>query len=1394
MTLPATHTANATTPSPGEAGFEIFPWNAKFETGIDVVDAQHRTLVTLLNRMAQQFIDGSTEAQTRQILGELADYAEHHFSTEEAVWLAAFGQDAHLHSHQQSHRAFFEHIAHLQAGQRPFQEVLDDLFGYLSSWLAFHILDSDKRMAKAAQAMKEGLPLAQAHERANEEMRGATATLIQTVLDMYRKISAQALSLMHERHARIQAEQAVGRIQQERDRQQLATELAGQLLAAPLGEIEPALNTLLAHTGEALGVDRALVFQIDATGQRWSGTHGWCRRGIQKLAEDIHRRDMDAHTQWWFTQLQRVGHIRIDRTDRMPPEAATPSRLLRQSGTQSVCAMPLLADQTLLGFMTLDAVRAPRTWSDDDLAWLRLMANLVTSTLLRQRAEQAQRDNLQRFEALFESIADAVVVADDATGTVVSANAQAATLFGRPVAQLVGLHFTQLHPPQIHATEPDKFEQRVNPDTTGAQLHETLIRHADGRDIPVEISSGRRYKQNGKSYQVGVFRDISERNAQQAALVAAERRLNAILNKMPAGVVAADIATGQFYLVNDEFCRMLGYTREELLGKTPAFIHPPEEMARIATEFGRIAQGEVPLAQNITVLRKNGSRFPVDIQPVEFELDGVRTVLGVFIDVTRIHDAMSALQASEARLRTLVNTLPDFVWLKDANGVYLLCNPMFERFFGASEAAIVGKTDHDFVPQALADAFRANDQAAMAANRPRVNEEWVPMADSGRRILLETTKVPIHSADGQLIGVLGIGHDITAQRQLQQDLQEALLFMRETQRIAGTGGWKANPETGVVKWTEEVYHMVEHPLDEPPTLTQGLVYYAPDELPDITADLHNAWTHNQPFVRHCRMHTRTGRPFWAELRCTGRVSTPDGDTLVGTFQDITERKQAEAELEQHRHHLTELVQARTAELALAKEAAETANQAKSTFLANMSHEIRTPLNAIIGFSQILERDQALDSHQQEQVHTIARSGQHLLGLINDILDLSKIEAGRLQLNLSDFNLHLLLDDMAKIFGLRAEAKGLYVQLERGAQVPVQVHGDEGKLRQVLINLLGNAVKFTHTGSITLRAGLASGSLNGQPAQVWLEVEDTGPGISQADQALLFQPFQQAEAGRKSGGGTGLGLSISQRLLHLMGGTIQLRSTPGQGTCFHVQLPLPGVQATEPLHPRTLADNLAHARLAPGSAPVRVLVVDDLPDNRRLLHDVLTPAGFSVLQAANGVEALALFEQHAPHVVLMDMRMPVMDGYEATRRIKASASGAHTPVVAVTASALEDDRQAILDCGVDAYMSKPVEPARLFGKLQQLLHLHYESPAGQQPEGHHTTTLSPERIQASVHAGLRQRMCQALEQGDMAQLNGHLAQLLTQEPTVAEALLKLANDFEYDVLQQLLACPGNESKP
>ena len=267
---------------------------------------------------------------------------------------------------------------------------------------------------------------------------------------------------------------------------------------------------------------------------------------------------------------------------------------------------------------------------------------------------------------------------------------------------------------------------------------------------------------------------------------------------------------------------------------------------------------------------------------------------------------------------------------------------------------------------------------------------------------------------------------------------------------------------------------------------------------------------------------------------------------------------------------------------------------------------------------------------------------------------------------------------------------------------------------------------------------------------------------------------------------------SQRLLRLMGGDIGLRSTPGHGSCFRAHLPLAVAPEAEPARQRDPGLHATQVQLAVGSPTVRVLVVDDIPDNRRLLHDMLQPAGFTILQAQNGAEALALFEQYAPDAVLMDMRMPVMDGYEATRRIKATPRGAHTPVIAVTASALEDDRQAIFDSGVDAYLSKPVVPLQLFAQLQELLHVHYQAPAEEPAVQHTAGDLNPASLQTQVPPDLRHGMCAALSQGDMARLNQCIAALATTEPTLAQGLQRLANDFAYDTLEQLLACANHES--
>jgi signal transduction histidine kinase/CHASE1-domain containing sensor protein/DNA-binding NarL/FixJ family response regulator len=472
---------------------------------------------------------------------------------------------------------------------------------------------------------------------------------------------------------------------------------------------------------------------------------------------------------------------------------------------------------------------------------------------------------------------------------------------------------------------------------------------------------------------------------------------------------------------------------------------------------------------------------------------------------------------------------------------------------------------------------------------------------------------------------------------------------------------------------------------------------------------------------------------------------------------------------------------------IARRAAEKANQAKSAFLSNMSHEIRTPLNAIIGFGAVLQRDTSLTPVQARQVQTVNRSSRHLLNLINDILDISKIEAGQLSLNISDFALHDLLDDLELMFRSRAEAMGLAINVERMDNVPQYVKGDEGKLRQVLVNLLGNALKFTESGGVGLRIRAdAAGSRTGGPGEdlhLRFEVEDSGCGISEEALGQIFKPFQQADNGVKAGG-TGLGLAISRALIQLMGGTITVKSTVGKGSCFFFHITVqPAEQADKP----SAAVTPQVTGIAPGTGPWRILVVDDQPENRMLLHDLLQPVGFEIKEAANGAEALTLFEKWAPHAVLMDMRMPVMDGYEATRRIKSTPKGRVTPVIAVTASAFEDNRSDIQNAGTDAFIRKPFRPEEMFEALKHALGITfvYANDAGQASRKTSAWSLKPEDL-GNLPADLVQAMCQAVEIGDMTELGTLIDRVReTDEPT-ADRLRILADQYDYDKLFRVLS--------
>ncbi|MDD5028186.1 MAG: PAS domain S-box protein [Rhodoferax sp.] len=502
------------------------------------------------------------------------------------------------------------------------------------------------------------------------------------------------------------------------------------------------------------------------------------------------------------------------------------------------------------------------------------------------------------------------------------------------------------------------------------------------------------------------------------------------------------------------------------------------------------------------------------------------------------------------------------------------------------------------------------------------------------------------------------------------------------------------------------------------------------------------------------------------------------------FTDITERKREQTELERYRDHLEHLVQERTVELQAARDTAEAANRAKSVFLSNMSHELRTPLNAILGFAELMEHDDAIAQPQKRNLATINRSGRHLLTLINDILDLSKIEAGRLTTQSQACDLHELIETIAEAMELRARQKGLELNLHVADDLPRFISTDPGKLRQILINLLSNAVKFTVHGGIDLDVSAADWDRQSTRLTLIVVVRDTGVGMTDDELSHIFQPFYQAEHGIRSGEGTGLGLTIARQFAQLLGGGLTAASMVDKGSAFTLRLPVDVAETMValPPHRRVVA-------LAQGQAQRRILVVEDKEDNQLLLTQLLQQVGLETRIAANGKEALDAFEAWHPHFIWMDMRMPVMDGYEATRRIRALPGGHEVKIAALTASAFREDRGAILAAGCDDVLSKPLDEEQLFSAMERLLGLHYRYA---EPSTVSVAAPASGADLTRLPTDLRQELSRAAQTLDEESTQRAIERVRAIDARLAGELEEWARDYRYDRIVTL--CEGAQGLP
>ena len=909
---------------------------------------------------------------------------------------------------------------------------------------------------------------------------------------------------------------------------------------------------------------------------------------------------------------------------------------------------------------------------------------------------------------------------------------------------------------------------------------------------------------------VAFTQDITLRKMTEDALLKSETQLRTLVQTIPDLMWLKD-NNGVFLQCNTMFERFFGARETDILGKTD-YDFIDKDLADFFRDHDRkaMAAGKPTTNEEWITFADDGHRAYLEtIKTPMYESDGkLIGILGIGRDITDRKMAEDALSSSEVRLRTLLQTSPDLILIKDARGVYLGCNSMCERYFGAIEADIIGKTDYDFVDKELADSFCENDHKAMEAGRPTRNAEWITFADDGHSAYLDTIKAPLYDSNGTLIGMMGIGRDISEHKKAEDALKASEEKYRTIFENVQDVFYQTDLAGIITEISPSIKYFSEFSRDEIiDTPVYNLYYNLDDRKIFLDAIIENGELRDYEL----RIKTKTGKIKFVSVNAR-LISDSEGSPhhIDGALRDITDRKHAESELLereiQYRNlansglaliwtsgtdklcnyfnepwltftgrtleqelgngwaegvhyddldrclktyidafdnrealimeyrlrnasgdyrwiedlgvpnyksdgefigylgHCFDITEQKALEYELmkAKNKAEESDRLKSAFLANMSHEIRTPMNGILGFAGLLKEPMLSGEEQLEYIDIIEQSGNRMLNIINDIVSISKVESGQMEVSIKETNINEQIEYIYTFFKPEAEKKGIKLYVKNSLpSKKITIKSDREKIYAILTNLVKNALKFTHTGTIEFGC---SSKANGASSYLEFYVKDSGVGIKPEHKQIIFERFRQSnDSLNRNYEGAGLGLAISKAYVEMLGGKIWVESEPGIGSIFYFIIPYNIEYQFDNNTPNIKSADYAKYHVDPEVPGLKILIVEDDEANLKLITATVKTFCSKILKAKTGIEAVdACHNNPDIDLILMDVKMPEMDGYEATRLIRQFNN--EVIIIAQTAFALTGDREKALAAGCNDYISKP------YGKslLMSLIEKHFKN--------------------------------------------------------------------------------------